>query len=136
MRVCGPARVSLSSRRPQARGRAGRGSEAWSPQYAPAIFRAVQSRLGIRGQSPRSVCGYVAGDGRRVWIQELGVAPEEFYLAFGPLDPSGGYLTTRLPARRATVQQREPEPHPGSLTPTIFIGIEITADESGHFDRH
>jgi hypothetical protein len=104
--------------------------------HAPELFRAVQHHLGIyAGSSPRSVRGYITGDTRQVWVQQLDQAADEFHLALGPLDPSGGYLMTNRPARRAQPKFRTPETHPGYVVPPIYIGIEIRAGSDGRFTR-
>lgn len=105
-------------------------------EAAPKLYAAVQRRLHLKGgRTPKSVQGYLSGDPRQQAAQEIEAGPSQFHLAVGPLGATGGYLVTRLPARLASLTTPPPEPHPGLIVQPMLIGIEITGDEHGHFDR-
>lgn len=105
-------------------------------EHAPDLFAAVQRRLGLKGGASRKrIAGFLTGDSSQSWTQNLDSAPSEFHVALGPVGASMTYLQTRQPVRLAALRSRVPEAHPGTLTPPVFIGVEVSADEGGHLDR-
>lgn len=109
-----------------------------APESAPDIMKVVQRRLGQSGGAdPASVTGYLEGVADHEWVRNLNdTRTDEFFLAFGPVGNVGAiYLVSRVPAVLATPALRAPEPHPGRLTPPVYIGVRLHRHEGIILDR-
>jgi hypothetical protein len=107
-------------------------------ESAPDLMKVVQRRLGQRGGAdPASVTGYIEGFADHEWVRALNQAtPDDFFIAFGPVGNVGAiYLVSRLPAMLATPARRAPEPHPGRLTPPVYVGVRLHRHEGMILDR-
>jgi hypothetical protein len=94
----------------------------------------VQARLGLRGTRSVSTDFFLSGEPESGWVSTAHEADEPFLLAIDPMG-DGTYLRAVNPARVGTFARRTPEPHPGLVTPPVFIPIRLTNSSRGLFDR-